>query len=116
MRVWFNKTFSSIHSALHLISEADKEERYELLVSSSNSHSLARLYAHRFFEEPSEFGASYVDWCEAFCKKHRIDIFIPGKEATRIAGEHERFANVGQALNDYVLSTIRESFTKRSIV
>ena len=37
----------------------------------------------------------YVDWCLAFCCEHRVDIFIPGKESTLLAGQHARFEALG---------------------
>lgn len=96
MRVWFNKTFSSIHSALRLIREADVEGRYELLASSPNPHALVKLVAHQFFDEPAKLtGAEYVEWCERFCVEHKVGIFVPGKEAALLAESHERFARIG---------------------
>ena len=44
-RVWFNKTFSSVHSALSLIRKGDAEGRYRLLCSHPNPQSLALLAA-----------------------------------------------------------------------
>ncbi len=96
MRVWFNKTFSSVHSALSLIRKADTEGRYELVASSPNPHALVKTAAHQFFDEPSKvIGAEYIDWCEKFCVRHGIDIFIPGKEAALLSDAHERFRNAG---------------------
>jgi carbamoylphosphate synthase large subunit len=99
VRVWFNRTFSSIHAALRLIRENDPDGRYELFASHPNPHALVRLNAHQFFEEPGDLkGDSYLEWCARFCRQHRIDIFVPGKEATSLAAEHQRFAQAGTAL------------------
>jgi biotin carboxylase len=38
---------------------------------------------------------TYIQWCLDFCREHRIDIFIPGKESTTLAGLHARFAAQG---------------------
>ena len=96
MRVWFNKTFSSVHAALRLIREGDVDRRYELVASSTNPHALVQLASHEFHTEPSQVsGAAYVDWCEAFCAQHDIGIFIPGKEAALFSDAHERFADAG---------------------
>ena len=85
MRVWFNKTFSSVHAALRLIREGDVDRRYELVASSPNPHALVQLASHEFHTEPSQVsGAAYVDWCEAFCAQHDIGIFIPGKDRANI--------------------------------
>ena len=96
MRVWFNKTFSSVHAALRLIREGDVARRYEIVASSSNPHALVQLASHEFHNEPSKVtGAAYVDWCEAFCAHHDIEILIPGKEAALFAEAQERFADAG---------------------
>jgi biotin carboxylase len=96
MRVWFNRTFSSVHSAIGLIREADPDGRFHLIYSNANPHNMAARAAHEFHEEPTGLKAeAYRDWCLAFCREHRVDIFIPGKEATALAAEHARFAAQG---------------------
>ncbi|MDR2208685.1 MAG: ATP-grasp domain-containing protein [Azoarcus sp.] len=99
MRIWFNRAFSSIHAALRLIRENDTDGRYELVASHPNPHALVRLNAHHFFEEPDNLkGTGYLEWCERFCREQRIDIFVPGKEATALAAEHQRFAQAGTSI------------------
>ncbi|MBL8485323.1 MAG: ATP-grasp domain-containing protein [Rhodocyclaceae bacterium] len=96
MRVWFNKTFSSIHNALRLIRAADPGRNYELVASSPNPNALVRLAVDAFHEEPAGLrGLAYLEWCAAFCRRERIDIFVPGKEAALIAGEREYFDACG---------------------
>ena len=75
MRVWFNKTFSSIHAALRLIREGDVAGRYELFASSPNPHALVQLASHQFHHEPSKVsGAQYLDWCMTFCAEHGLSL------------------------------------------
>jgi biotin carboxylase len=96
MRVWFNRTFSSVYAAIGLIREADRAGRFHLIYSNANPHAAAARVAHEFMLEPTGLDtAAYVDWCLAFCRTHRVDIFIPGKESTVLAGEHARFAAQG---------------------
>jgi carbamoylphosphate synthase large subunit len=96
MRVWFNRTFSSVHTAIDLIRKADGDGRFHLIYSNPNRYVPAATVAHQFFVEPTGLiAAAYVDWCLGFCREHRIDIFIPGKEATTLAGQHGRFAEIG---------------------
>ena len=95
-RVWFNKTFSSISSALQLIRRADTHGEYLLVCSNTHPHALAALAAHEYCIEPGGLtGDAYVDWCLAFCREHQIDIFVPGKAAALISGQQERFAAQG---------------------
>jgi carbamoylphosphate synthase large subunit len=96
MRVWFNRTFSSVHSAIVLIRQADTGGRFHLIYSNANAHASAARVAHEFHQEPTglDIGA-YTEWCLAFCREHRVDIFIPGRGATALAGAHARFAEQG---------------------
>jgi carbamoylphosphate synthase large subunit len=96
MRVWFNRTFSSVYAAIGLIREADSGGRFHIIYSNANPHAAAARVAHAFFVEPTGLDAeAYIAWCLDFCREHRVDIFIPGKESTLLAGEHARFAAQG---------------------
>jgi carbamoylphosphate synthase large subunit len=105
MRVWFNRTFSSVYSAIGLIREADTEGRFHLIYSNNNPHVAAARVAHEFHDEPAGLDPeAYLDWCLAFCRAQRVDIFIPGKQATALAGQHARF----EAQGTRVLSAARQ--------
>ncbi|MES2259794.1 MAG: ATP-grasp domain-containing protein [Pseudomonadota bacterium] len=96
MRVWFNRTFSSIFAGIRLIREADTGQRFHLIYSNPDPHVAASRVAHAFHTEPTGLApADYIDWCLAFCREHAIDIFIPGKEATALSAAHARFAAQG---------------------
>ncbi|MCC2958762.1 ATP-grasp domain-containing protein [Massilia sp. IC2-477] len=96
MRVWFNRTFSSVYTAIGLIREADSSQRFTIIHSNANRHTPAARLAHEFHGEPTGLeAAAYVDWCVGFCREHGIDIFVPGREATVLAGQHARFETVG---------------------
>ncbi|MES2743145.1 MAG: ATP-grasp domain-containing protein [Pseudomonadota bacterium] len=95
-RVWFNKTFSSVGTALRLIREADSARRYHLICTNTNPHAAAYLEAHQFAPEPAGLtGTAYLDWCLAFCREHQVTIFWPGKEAGLIGDASARFAAAG---------------------
>jgi biotin carboxylase len=93
MRVWFNRTFSSVYAAIGLIRGADTAGRFHLIYSNANPHVAAARVAHEFHTEPTGLDTeAYVDWCLAFCREHRVDIFITGKASTALAAGHARFA------------------------
>ncbi|MDR2032033.1 MAG: ATP-grasp domain-containing protein [Azoarcus sp.] len=95
-RIWFNKTFSSIHSALSLIRAADEAGEYRLICSSPNPHALVALAADEAAREPDGLtGATYVEWCLSFCHERSIDVFVPGKEASLIARHRADFLACG---------------------
>ncbi|VXC10337.1 ATP-grasp domain-containing protein [Massilia sp. 9I] len=96
MRVWYNRTFSSVYTAIRLIREADSTQRFTIVHSNANRHTPAARLAHEFHGEPTGMdAAAYVDWCLEFCRKQRIDIFVPGREATTLAAHHARFEAIG---------------------
>ena len=101
MRVWFNRTFSSVYAALGLIREADTDGRFHIVHSSANRHAPAERLDHEFQLEPTGLEPdAYIDWCLAFCRQHRIEIFVPGREATALADAHARFeAQVARVLS-----------------
>lgn len=95
-RVWFNKTFASVGSAIRLIREADQKGDYEIVCTNTNPHASAFLAAHESAVEPSGYkGQAYLAWCLNFCVTHRIDIFTPGKEASLVSAERGRFEAQG---------------------
>ena len=96
MRVWYNRTFSSIYAAIRLIREADTAGRFTIIHSNANRHTPAARLAHEFHGEPVGLEpAAYVEWCLEFCRKQRIDIFVPGREATLLSAHHARFQELG---------------------
>jgi len=95
-RVWFNKTFSSVHSVLSLVREGDVEREFRLVCSIPNPHAVALLAADEAAAEPSGLtGGDYIDWCLGFCEEHSIDIFVPGKEASLAARRRQDFLAQG---------------------
>jgi hypothetical protein len=95
-RVWFNRTFSSVHTVIGLIREADRDGRFHLVYSNANPHAGAARAAHQFHQEPAGMtAADYLGWCLDFCREQHIDIFVPGKEASAISGARERFQAQG---------------------
>jgi len=96
MRVWYNRTFSSVYAAIRLVRAADTAGRFTIIHSNANRHTPAALLAHEFHREPVGLeSAAYVDWCLEFCRAQRIDIFVPGREATALAAHHARFLEIG---------------------
>jgi len=94
-RVWFNRAFSSVYTAISLIREADRDQRYHLIYSHVAAATAGQV-AHQFELEPAGLkGEEYVAWCLAFCRQHAVDIFVTGKEARLIVGAEAQFAALG---------------------
>ncbi len=96
MRIWFNKTFSSIHSVLRNLRQTDTEGAITLVFSHEHRYAPGMAVADEIFIEPAGLsGTEYLDWAIDFCRQQRIDLFWPGKEAALIAEHHARFMSQG---------------------
>lgn len=96
MRIWFNKTFSSIHSVLRNLRQTDTEGDLTLVFSHEHRYAPGMAVADEIYIEPAELiGTDYLDWAIDFCRRYRIDLFWPGKEAALIAEHHARFMSQG---------------------
>ncbi len=96
IRVWYNSAFSSIATVLRLIREADEGGRFHTIYTHSHAHSSAAGAAHEFHVEPTGLtAADYVDWCLAFCREHKVDVFVPAKHAAALSAARGRFLEHG---------------------
>jgi biotin carboxylase len=95
-RVWFNKTFSSVGTAIRLIREADRDGEYHIVCTNSSPHAAAFLAAHEYATEPDGLSkADYLEWCLAFCRERAITLFWPGRQAALISANHALFEAQG---------------------
>ncbi|MDD5578284.1 MAG: ATP-grasp domain-containing protein [Methylobacter sp.] len=96
MRIWFNKTFSSIHSVLGNLRQPVQSGQLILVCTHTHWTAAAFLAADETWLEPEDLtGQDYVEWCINFCQSHKIDLFWPGKEATLISKHHDLFQAAG---------------------
>ncbi|MBY0574815.1 MAG: ATP-grasp domain-containing protein [Undibacterium sp.] len=96
MHIWFNKSFSSVYTAIELLKQSDVEGNWIITYSNSNPHAVAGNVADRFVLEPAGLlGEDYLAWCLQVCRTQRVDIFWPGKQAQLIASHTAQFAALG---------------------
>jgi hypothetical protein len=92
MRIWFNKTFSTIGAVLRQLKQGAAAEDVTLICTHTHWTATAFLAADESYLEPADLsGIDYIEWCLEFCRQHRIDVFWPGKEAALIARDHALF-------------------------
>jgi carbamoylphosphate synthase large subunit len=92
MRVWFNKTFSSISAVFQNLHSALPDAAITIICTHTHLTASAFLFADEYYLEPSGIsGEAYLQWCLNFCKRHQIELFWPGKEAALIAEYKHRF-------------------------
>lgn len=96
MRIWFNKTFSSIHAVLGNLRLADSEKNITLIFSHEHSHAPGFAMADESYLEPSDLDHDdYLEWLLEFCRLRNIDLFWPGKAAMLVASNKQRFLRAG---------------------
>jgi hypothetical protein len=97
-RVWFNKSLSSIHGIL--IQLRDGLGGNLVLIGSHTRADFGPLVECDIVEMEPEGLAStaYVDWCLAFCSRHRVQVFVPGRRREYIADERAAFEALGTRL------------------
>ena len=96
MRIWFNKTFSTIGAVFRNLHESDPEGEITLICTHNHSTAAAFLAADECYLEPAELtGQPYLEWCVEFCRQHNIQLFWPGKEAALISQHHVLFRAIG---------------------
>ncbi len=96
MRIWFNKTFSTIAAVLRNLRQSVPAGEIILICTQTYTTATAFLAADESYLEPSELvGQEYLDWCVEFCGRYKIDLFWPGKEAALISANHVVFNAIG---------------------
>ncbi len=96
MRIWFNKTFSTINSVFRNIHLAFPVDEVSLICTHTHGNAAAFLAADECHIEPSDLtGFAYLEWCVNFCQQHNIQLFWPGKEAALISQYHDLFLATG---------------------
>lgn len=94
MRIWFNKTFSSIHSVLSNLRNADTD--IILVFTHTHGHAPGMAVADESFLEPGDLTTEeYLEWAIRFCRDKSIDVFWPGRAATSVIANRRRFEQEG---------------------
>jgi len=96
MRIWFNKTFSTIGAVFRNLRQSVPVGEVTLICTHTHKTASAFLAADESHLEPAELtGQAYVEWCVDFCHQHNINLFWPGKEAELISKYHVLFQAIG---------------------
>jgi len=98
MRIWFNKSFSSIHGVLRLL--RDGWDDGDLIIFGSHTQRRFGPFVECDLTEiePDLNGEEYVQWCLDFCNRHQIDVFVPGRQRDVIADHAADFGRSGVRL------------------
>lgn len=96
MRIWFNKTFSTIHAVFRNLRQSVPTGEITLICTHTDAHAVAFLAADESYLEPAGLTEQeYLEWCVDFCRQHNVQLFWPGKEAAFISKHPEFFQAIG---------------------
>lgn len=96
MRVWFNRHFSVVARIVRLLREAAQPLPMQIAVSHRHADFIGYATADIAFTEPANLEvADYVDWVLEQAVRDKIDVIVPGHEATAIVAAAGRFAERG---------------------
>jgi phosphoribosylamine-glycine ligase len=110
MRIWFNKTFSTISAVFKALRQSMPTGEISIICTHTHTTASAFLAADESSIEPPDLtGNNYMEWCLAFCQHHSIDLFWPGKEAALMSKNQALFKSKGidvMAVADYETLTL----------
>jgi hypothetical protein len=99
-RLWFNRTFSSLHPVLRQLKSTSPGREWHITVSHTQPSAAVFADADASATEPAHLkGRDYVDWCLDFCREREISVFFPGRAVADIADAREEFSALGTALS-----------------
>ena len=94
-RIWFNRWFNTAYHLINLIKNNHEGVQFEVFGTHPNAESAMLAVCDYVEVEPRLCGRDYVDYCISFCKKHRIDIFVPKYQILHISEYIKEFNSIG---------------------
>jgi carbamoylphosphate synthase large subunit len=94
-RIWFNHWFNSAYHFIHLIRENPDGMAFEFYGTNENTRSSVLQACDVAEQEPALDPDTYVEYCLGFCKKYKIDLFIPRRGMQKIAENRALFEGQG---------------------
>ncbi|MFA4133842.1 MULTISPECIES: ATP-grasp domain-containing protein [unclassified Brevibacillus] len=94
-RIWFNRTFATAYPIVEMIRNNPDNFTFEIYVTHPKRHSVMLQIADYAELEPTLDVPEYIDYCLSFCKKHRIDVFLPNYRLVEISKHIKEFEQQG---------------------
>jgi biotin carboxylase len=97
--IWLNKNLSSTFNVIETLRAARQNETFRILASHTNPDAPAlRISDLKEVEPRGPSETSYLDFCEEIIRRHRVDVFIPGKMLRPIVRARQRLEAAGARL------------------
>jgi biotin carboxylase len=114
-RVWFNRWFSVAYHYMNMIRNNPYGEKFELFGTHPNIQHMSLQACDHAETEPALEGFEYVAFCLDFCKRHKIDVFIPRLKMLEIAKYVELFEEMGTKVMVCRDTTLLESLIEKDL-
>jgi len=95
IRIWFNRTFSTAVHYVQMIKNNPDNRKFTVYATHPKKHSLMLQFADHAEIEPSLTGEEYIEYCLEYCRKNKIDIFIPHFQQKEISKYVAAFHELG---------------------
>jgi hypothetical protein len=97
--VWLNKNIASTFNLVEILRAADTDGQFRIVCSHPNPYLPLRTVCHEFIAEPGGLAEpAYVEYCLDFIKKHKVNVFLPGRGIRPIVAARQRFEELGVKL------------------
>lgn len=95
LNIWFNRWFSTVSHYIDMIRNNPDQQEFVIYGTNSDLDAVYLKSCDIAGTEPEVEGKEYLNFCLDFCKKNKIDIFIPRKENVLISQHIEDFKKIG---------------------
>ncbi|MFA9376786.1 MAG: ATP-grasp domain-containing protein [Lachnotalea sp.] len=93
VRIWFNHWFSTSYQIINLLKKENKD--FVVIGSNRQYYSVIQNACDEWYEEPELNGEEYLEFCIGFCKKNKINAFVPKHNMVDISKNIDRFHEIG---------------------
>lgn len=93
--IWFNRWFSVAYHYMNMIRDNPNNEKYIFYGTHPDPQHMSLQGCDFSEQEPVLKGYAYVEYCLDFCKRNKIDIFIPRLKMLEIARHIAMFDAIG---------------------
>ncbi|MCX7748336.1 MAG: ATP-grasp domain-containing protein [Clostridia bacterium] len=94
-RIWFNHWFSTAYHFIKLIKNNPDKKEFEIFATNTNPYSVIFQACDVYEVEPVLPTDDYIEYCLEYCKKNRIDVFVPRHEMLAISKNVKAFEAIG---------------------
>lgn len=98
LRLWFNETYRGTYQLIGLLRDGARPRQLVVHGSHSVASTPFLQACDTAFVEPAETGDAFVEVALEHCRRHRVDVFVPGREMAAVAGREADFASAGVAV------------------